>query len=176
VHDLEFLVEVGDNAQASLLRAYLEQHGVHVYVQGENHRSMLGMVGAYIALRLMVPSTQVELARQLLDEYEDFEPEEAPDFRGPFRDSGDEDEDDELVPKVDAELIRKIRLAAVLFPVGGGHLRAGAPLRALVLAALVGLGLLKAATGTPLALLAWPAVVALDLLTAPAVARARAGR
>ena len=173
--NLEFLVEVGDNAQASLIRAYLEHHEIHVYVQGENHRSMLGMVGAYIALRIMVPGTQLDEARELLEEYENAEPEdEGPEFRGAFRDVGDdEDEEDSLELAEVERRVKAARLAAIVLPLGGGNFSAGAPLRGLVLAALVGLTLFKAATGAPILLLAWPAIVALDWATAPAVIRAR---
>ena len=64
-HDLMLLVNVGNNGEASVLRSYLEHHGIHVYIKGENHRSLLGMVGTYIDLGVMVPNFQLEDAQDL---------------------------------------------------------------------------------------------------------------
>jgi hypothetical protein len=42
---LVHLVSVGSDAEAAILRSYLEEHGIYCYIQGENHRSMLGFLG-----------------------------------------------------------------------------------------------------------------------------------
>ncbi|MFO0576053.1 MAG: DUF2007 domain-containing protein [Polyangia bacterium] len=55
-----------DNAEADLLKSVLADAGIRCVVQGENHRSMLGFLGAYIELRLLVPSESEEEAKLLL--------------------------------------------------------------------------------------------------------------
>gem|GEM_PF-5808982 len=85
--DLVFLVGAGDLNEAAILRGYLEHHGIYVYVQGEEHRSMLGMLGAYVELRLMVPAASVEDAKEVLELfYSEQEDVSGPEFRGTFRD------------------------------------------------------------------------------------------
>jgi len=71
--DLPNLVPVracGDNAEASLVRSLLESRGIPAVVRGENHRSMLGTIGAYIELEVLVPGAQREEALQLLADYD----------------------------------------------------------------------------------------------------------
>jgi hypothetical protein len=58
----------GDNAEAALLRSLLESRGIPAIVRGENHRSMLGAIGAYIELDVLVPKALLESASQLLRE------------------------------------------------------------------------------------------------------------
>lgn len=55
-----------DNAEADLLKSVLADAGIRCVVQGENHRSMLGFLGAYIELRLLVPRDSYEEAKLLL--------------------------------------------------------------------------------------------------------------
>lgn len=56
-----------DNAEADVLRSVLKDAGIRCIVQGENHRSMLGFLGPYIELRLMVPGERLQEAKELLD-------------------------------------------------------------------------------------------------------------
>ena len=52
--------------EAAMLRGVLQAHGVPCVVQGEHHRSLLGMLGPYVEVRLLVPAGQLETARRLL--------------------------------------------------------------------------------------------------------------
>lgn len=140
--ELVFLVGAANNNEAAILRGYLEHQGIYVYVQGEQHRAMLGMVGAYIELRLMVPAESLDDAKQALELfYSEQENQDGPEFRGAFRDEvvvADEDKyDDEIVDQVRLrQALRRARLAGLAFPIGGAHFAAGAWVRGLVLAAL----------------------------------------
>jgi len=42
--------------EAATLRALLEAHGIPCVVQGEHHRALLGMLGPYVEVRLLVPA------------------------------------------------------------------------------------------------------------------------
>jgi hypothetical protein len=177
--ELVFLAEVGDNSEAAILRGYLEDHGIFCYVQGENHRSMLGMVGTYISLRLMVPSAKLEEAQGLLEAFyaEDPEGDAGPEFRGPFRDGDQEDEEEDSLDHAHlAQKIRRARSMALLFPFGGGHLTAGAPVRGLVLAAAVAGAVVLAISRGPAYLLAVPLAILMDWGGVPDAARQRAER
>jgi len=177
--ELVFLTNVGDNATASLLRAYLGEHGIHCYIQGENHRGLLGVVGTYIDLRIMVPASDLETAETLLAEYDNFEVQDVADPRGLYRDEGD-DEDEEKneegeLPALPAHEKRLLSFAGLAFPFGGAHFRAGAPITGLLLAAVSAAALLTAFT-TPVWALLWPVCVILDLKYAPPVAQRRHAR
>ena len=64
------LQTVGDNQEASVVRSLLEAHQIRVVVQGEQHRAMLGMLGPYIELRILVEEADLERARRVLAEAE----------------------------------------------------------------------------------------------------------
>ena len=143
---LVFVAEAGDTAEASVLRSYLEDHGIYVYVQGENHRGLLGQVGAYIALRVMVPAAQAGDARSLIAAFhEGVEVEEPPEFRGAFRDDGADDPADDLEAWRGSArrrtAIRAARVFCVMWPAGGGHFVTGAWLGGLALMALTAAGI-----------------------------------
>ncbi len=161
------LVQVGDNGEASVLRSFLECHDIHVYVQGENHRSVLGMVGAFIELKIMVPASQLDDAKELLEEYNAETPEgNAPtEFQGPNRDEfDDQDADDNrwLHEKALSISRRRLRIASFVFPFGGGHFAMGAWARGLLLLAIV-VASLVAAVSTASFLLLWPLAIVMDL-------------
>ncbi|HVH99252.1 MAG TPA: DUF2007 domain-containing protein [Enhygromyxa sp.] len=59
------LCQCWDLAEAHVIRASLEARGIPVLIEGEHHRGMMGMVGAAVTLRVMVPASQLELAREL---------------------------------------------------------------------------------------------------------------
>ncbi len=65
------LTGCGDNAEASMLEARLRSEGIEATVQGENHRSMLGTLGSYIELNVMVPDAQWGVAQRVLAEHQD---------------------------------------------------------------------------------------------------------
>jgi hypothetical protein len=52
--------------EAATYRGVLEAHGVRCVVQGEHHRALLGMLGPYVEVRLLVPADQEATARRLL--------------------------------------------------------------------------------------------------------------
>jgi hypothetical protein len=72
--DLVPLTRCGNNIEASSLRSLLESNGIFCYVQGEQHRSMLGMLGAYIELQLMVRRADLEQARELVESFHEALP------------------------------------------------------------------------------------------------------
>ena len=160
------LVQVGDNGEASVLRSFLECHDIHVYVQGENHRSVLGMVGAFVELKIMVPASQLDDARELLEEYNAETPEEhGPEFQGPNRDEfDDQDAKDNqwLHEKALSISRRRLRIASFVFPFGGGHFAMGAWARGLLLLAIVVASLVAAGSTTSFLLL-WPLTIAMDI-------------
>jgi hypothetical protein len=172
----------GDTIEAQLLRAYLEDHGVFVHLQGEHHRSLLGMVGTFVDVRLLVPAAQAELARSLLERYANETPPEDPaEFRGPFRDEDDAGDEDDRADdwRRDAEIARRIRAArmtALLLPLGAGHLSAGAWARGLVLAAVAIGGVAAAVSRHPVFALLLPIAVAMDWICVARVVEARAQR
>ena len=59
------LCQCWDLAEAHVIRASLEARGIPVLIEGEHHRGMMGMVGAAVTLRVMVPASQLEVARDL---------------------------------------------------------------------------------------------------------------
>lgn len=82
-----------DNAEAALLKSVLTDAGIRCVVQGENHRSMLGFLGAYIELRLLVPSDSYEEAKLLLSGAEGSEGAGSEDDDAPADEDKDKDED-----------------------------------------------------------------------------------
>ena len=67
--------------EAATYRGVLESHGVPCVIQGEHHRSLLGMLGPYVEVRLLVPEGQETAALRLLRPAPAVvaEPEELPD-------------------------------------------------------------------------------------------------
>ena len=174
--DFVKVCSAGDNAEASIIRGYLEEVGITVYIQGENHRSMLGMVGAYIELNVLVPSSDFEEASEMMRAFAEAEPEDAlGGLEGPYRDDFEqEEEEDEAELSVAIERRTKgVRMMGFIFPFGGAHFAAGAFVRALVLAGLCITGIAAVMTGaSPIALLTMPLSMLMDYKTVkPVVAR-----
>ena len=63
--ELVLLTTCSDNLEASSLQSWLEANGVYCFLQGEHHRGLLGPLGPYIELRVLVPSSAASLARSL---------------------------------------------------------------------------------------------------------------
>ena len=63
--DWELLFTCNDNQEASVAKSVLEAEGIECVVQGENHRSMLGALGTYIELRVLVPREKWHAAQAL---------------------------------------------------------------------------------------------------------------
>lgn len=169
------MASAGSNEEASILRSYLEHHDIYVYVQGENHRSMLGMVGAYIDLNIMVPRESAGEAERLLEEFHAaaHETEDGAEHRGPYRDEGEED-DDEDSGVDEVEIRRKVRgarMVALFLPFGTGHLAAGATLSGFVLVLISLAGMVLGVGRNPALGLLWPMAVAMDFILVPRVVR-----
>ncbi|GEM_PF-3926677 len=68
--ELVFLCAVQDLSRAMALRSAFEAEGLFIHVGGENHRGMLGFLGSFIEMRVMVRSSELEratiLAREIL--------------------------------------------------------------------------------------------------------------
>ncbi len=123
----------GNNAEASVLRARLEEAGIRSVVQGENHRSLLGPLGAYVELAVLVPEEAADQAREIIDAAESevgrLSVEGLDDGTGSLTDPESEStsEDLELPPERDEP--RWVRPRLVAFPVvlafmitfGSGH-------------------------------------------------------
>jgi len=170
--NLVFLASAGSTNEAAILRGYLEHHGIYCFVQGEQHRSMMGMVGAFIELRLMVPEDSIDDAKELLEQFHAAQEESEPgaEFRGTYRDQGSGDEDDQYDEDVInkarlANKVRRARMVGFLWPFGGAHLAAGAYIRALLLAALAIAGIVMGASDTLSWFALWPISVGIDLLS-----------
>lgn len=167
--DFVKLCSAGDNAEASIIRGYLEDAGITVYVQGENHRSMLGMVGAYIELNILVPSSDFEEASEMMRAFVEAEPDDAlGELEGPYRDEfeQDEDEDESALDIAIERRTKGVRMIGFIFPFGGAHFAAGAFVRGLVLAGLCITGIAAVMTGaSPVALLTMPLSMLIDYKT-----------
>lgn len=178
------LCQCWDMVEAHSIRASFEARGVRAHIDGEHHRSMLGMFGAAIELRIMVPASQLAVARELAAEIipdlapdEDDEDEEplgsdiSPARRPPAEDlvdypdepSDDEDDDDE---DEERPLKKSIRLAKILFSsglaIGTIHIYADRLNQGLVLLFAAALGLALVLGGEPWGLLLIVTVWVLD--------------
>jgi hypothetical protein len=52
--------------EAATLKGVLDAHGVPCVIQGEHHRSLLGMLGPYVEVRLLVPAGREQEALGLI--------------------------------------------------------------------------------------------------------------
>lgn len=146
--ELVAVATAGDPMESSMLREFLISNGIDCMVQGENHRSLLQMVGAYIELRLLVPSSQAEEAAALIADFRKTAREEAdaasatddnPDAAGADADVPAEaaEADDDAWRQDDAlrRRVRTARLLSLCFPgLGLGHFAVGAHKRGTLLA------------------------------------------
>ncbi len=158
------------SVEAGAIRAYLEDNGIHVFVQGELHNALLGQFGGAAAIdaNVMVPRGQLDAARELLEAFRHGE-------------IIDEDSHDSQ-PEPDEELIldpvalkHDLRRVTMLgcFGFGIAHFAVGARFRSLLL-------LVMCVGAVPLALqyksygaLLVPLAIVLDIIGARAVVRAR---
>lgn len=75
------LVTCASVEEAATYKGVLDAHGVPCVIQGEHHRALLGMLGPYVEVRLLVPEGQEAAALRLLRPAPSVvpEPEELPD-------------------------------------------------------------------------------------------------
>ena len=58
-----------DNLEADLIKNILEQANIYCFIQNYEQRSMLGVLGSYIDLVIMVPQNQMEEADEIIKEF-----------------------------------------------------------------------------------------------------------
>jgi hypothetical protein len=64
--DLVLLRRCADNIEASSLRSLLGAHDIQSFLRGEQHRSMLGLMGSYVDVDVLVASADLQRAQELL--------------------------------------------------------------------------------------------------------------
>jgi hypothetical protein len=69
--ELVLFQQCASNAEASLLQGLLEANEIYAYIQGERHRALLGLVGTYIQLNVMVPRSELEHAKTVVQQARD---------------------------------------------------------------------------------------------------------
>ena len=111
---LVLLTACPDPETAALLKAKLQSAGLHVVLQGEQHRAMLGPLGAHIEPRLLVKASELEQARSLVID----EPAASPDSTDPGTPelTTTSDRDDEAWAARRRFRRRRMALAVLLFP------------------------------------------------------------
>jgi len=67
--DMVKIYRATNQAEADFLKSFLEGNGIEVFIQGYHHRSLLGMLGPYVQLDLMVSQENQEEAEKLVTEY-----------------------------------------------------------------------------------------------------------
>jgi hypothetical protein len=168
--DLVKLVGCGNNAEAAFIRSLLEANGIFAYVQGEHHRSMLGMIGAYIDLRVLVRARDLDAARKLLaNAEEDLEAAEV-DGEAEARPPEEVEASEALVPEAGRprrSFIVAIALAA-LPGFGCAHFYARRARRAAAFAAAELAGLIYLVAGHPIGIALVGLAVVLDAAGAAA--------
>jgi len=65
---LVLLTACPDPETAALLKAKLQGAGLHVVLQGEQHRALLGALGSYVEPQLLVKASELDQARALIVE------------------------------------------------------------------------------------------------------------
>lgn len=178
------LVKAETEVDARALCAHLGAHGVEAVIQGEHHRSMLGVLGAYIEPALLVKASELEQARRLVEEYRaaaraEEDPELEAELAREAEGAAVEAEDLGIKPRPQEALRRSPKRAGVaillaLVPgLGCGHFYAGATFRGalLLLAELAGLAL--GAAGEPAGAILLGGAMLVDLIGAPLVVVAR---
>ncbi len=177
--DMVAIGTAGDPMEGAMVREFLTSNGIDCMIQGENHRSMLQMIGAYIELRILVPKSQAEEAAALLADFRsqavEREPAEGEEEEGEEEEQEEDDGEEEgsnLSWREDAELVRKARgarLVALALPgFGLGHFAVGARVRGLILFLAAWPAAIWLAARTPAAFALVPISAFIDFLGAPA--------
>jgi hypothetical protein len=60
---------IAHDYEAEIISSLLESHSISFIIQGRNHRRMLGMLGAYIEMRILVERDDEGPARAILEQY-----------------------------------------------------------------------------------------------------------
>lgn len=115
--DLVTIRVLADAAQAEMYCEILGNEGIVGMIPGAQHRSMLGMVGAYVEIPLKVPAADAERAAEIIDAIESEDAEFDLEEPSGEDDIDDEDEDDYTIRR---KLKRIAFFIAFVIP-GGGH-------------------------------------------------------
>ena len=62
------IYRASNNAEADVIVSLLTSHDIQAVVQGYQHRSLLGFLGPYIQLNILVPEDNESEARRLIEE------------------------------------------------------------------------------------------------------------
>ncbi len=123
--DLVTIRTMGDAALAEMYRDILEGEGIVAMIPGAQHRSMLGMVGAYVEIPLKVVAEDAQRAAEIIDAIESGVP-DADWAKEAEPESGDEDEaQDEAEDEAKEDMFpsrRKLKRIAffIAFAIPGG--------------------------------------------------------
>ncbi len=118
--DLVTVVVSHDANEAALLKGLLEDQGIVVATPGLEHRSMLGMAGSFVKIPIKVPRRDLAEAEALLDA---------------LNEGGDDDEDEDELPRQESPRRRRIAIfVACVLTFGSGHFYVRQNVAGLVLA------------------------------------------
>jgi hypothetical protein len=68
--ELVLIESISDVLEAEILHSLLESHGIHVLMSREAASTAIGLtVGPLARVNLLVPQSQVEEAKKILDDY-----------------------------------------------------------------------------------------------------------
>ena len=127
-------------ADAALVRAMFDAHGIPVLVGAEHHAGMLGgLGGAAFSLDILVDEEDAEEASALLQDLREHEAEDAPEDEESPDDDDDEVDPDPVPIEVRVDRRRRTGIALLLaccVTFGTGHMFARAWLRGLLLCGL----------------------------------------
>lgn len=65
-NDMVIIHTARDTTEADIIKGALEAESILVYIQGYNHRSLLGMVGTYVDINIMVKESDVDRAKECI--------------------------------------------------------------------------------------------------------------
>lgn len=147
--ETEILARLGDPVEAGALRELLEGEGIPVAMPGLTHRSLFGMMGAFVDIVVRVPRKDLARAKELLEG---------------LRTASPPTEAEKPEERVRTDRLRRIAVFAALWlPFGAGHFYARRHRAAFVILAaqIVCVGL---AIGLPAFWYAVPGIVLADML------------
>ena len=75
----EMIGHLNYDIDAEIVASLFDSQNIPMVIQGRNHRRMLGFIGGYIELRVLVPRAYQEQGKALLDQY--HQQKDDPDFR-----------------------------------------------------------------------------------------------
>ena len=136
------LTTARDNVDAMGIRSVLEAEGIEVFVQGEHHRAMEGAFGIFVELRVMVRRSDLDEARELLEEAKFAEHLPAEEIAAADVTDKSVHRFNERSPDVERTDTRRPKpivavLLAILLPIGAGHFYVGKRRIGMIIGALL---------------------------------------